>query len=816
MSHQPAAGMKQKVKKAQQEHDEDRDTTHPKMVTELLMATLRPVSTDVSAIQVRKNTREEVMWRDSRSPWRRSALWLLMRVTLQLVFRRLSDEVKLDDLYKQFMVFFMSFVVDKTSVALPNEALFCMNAKIVRRLLKLELSNAPAWFASVQNVLQRSNGRIQGQWKQIMRKSSRVIDTSSLLALNFSHDIECALPDLDRYLEGIGRRGHGRAREEDFLPPSKLHRYQRVQLPDCLEFPDSDYQWYNLAAFEEWVALHLNAWIEYHKKEETACGKLGQLIARYHQVASSSYKDNPEAVSVMLLTLLELWVACDKSAIQLYGDLGKYDACIPVGCFQSLLLPLKSQMARLACAEKYLSERQRMFEYHGSGIFHDYGTPSCFSVQYFNQSVEHQTLLRAIEDNANNERIRKQAELREKQQNYRHLMDLLSQTVCRYDEVILDARAGFRESRHSNSCPCHQYRRTAESINISIHEWPLPNNPLQAKSTVFELKVPKSFASWRDTTLFFLYNCLGVEYAAKERPRAEYRPQTYPGLSSFFISHGGQPRIGLLSQSKPHQRTHRRNRLIVNVTENDIFLNNGLHFQYFDNAVQCFVGTFKRTLRAENSCVYMLPQQCSVLQQFIFRPAQEPHGPAPNSVIATQSLAPTNMSTEEYKALATMPLGLDIQWQNILVELAAPSVDMKKVETAIFISQIIHQTGPPKPDTCLRQGHVILDDHNFLVAILARVKEVTERIKENWEMIHGLNNLARIVLRIPSLSPSPQIHDLCLDYLAMVRQTAFHWVKLVRRKASETVDDTHKTDLIARSVHIALPRRIFQSFYSVV
>jgi hypothetical protein len=35
---------------------------------------------------------------DSQSPWRRSALWLLVRVTLQLVFRRLSTEGSLDDL----------------------------------------------------------------------------------------------------------------------------------------------------------------------------------------------------------------------------------------------------------------------------------------------------------------------------------------------------------------------------------------------------------------------------------------------------------------------------------------------------------------------------------------------------------------------------------------------------------------------------------------------------------------------------------------------------------------------------------------------
>ncbi|CAG7991695.1 unnamed protein product [Penicillium nalgiovense] len=676
MSYQPAANTKLKAKKAQQKHDEDRDTTNPKMVTELLMATLRPLSTDVSAVQIQKNTREEVIWRDSRSPWRRSALWLLMRVTLQLVFRRLSDEARLDDLYKQFMIFFMSFVVDKASMALPNEAIFCMNAKIARRLLKLELSDEPAWLTSVQNILRRSSRRIQGRWKQTMRENSRGIDTFSLSTLDFHHDIQCALPDLDRYLEGIERRGHDRPLGSNFQPPSKLHQYQREELPDCLEFHDLDYQRYSLVAFEDWVALHLNAWIEDHKKEQTSCSQLGQLMMQYHRAASLSYAHNPEAVSVMLLTLLELWVACDKAAIQSYDDLSKYDACIPVNCFQSLLLPFKSQMERLASAEKYLSKRQRSVKHHGAGIFHDYGSPSCFSVLYFNQSDEHQRLLEAIENHASRQRTKKKAELREKQENYRHLMELYSRTVCRYDEVILDAEYGFRESRHSSSCPCHRYLKEAKSIEINIHEWPLPTDHLQAKSTVFELKLPESFASWRDTTLFFLYNCLGVEYIAKERPRAEYRLQTYSGLSSFFHPHGGHSRVSLLSQNKPHQRTHRRNRLIVNVTENDVCLNNGLQFQYFDNVVKCYVGSFERTLWIEESCVYTLPQKSSTLQQFIFRSTRESHGPPPNLVIATQSAAPTDMLMEEYKALATMPLGLEIQWQNVLVELAADSIDL--------------------------------------------------------------------------------------------------------------------------------------------
>lgn len=91
MSQQPVAGTKPRIRKAREDHDEDRDTTDPKMVTEFMISVLRPRGRDCVGDQIHKNTREEVMWLDSRSPWRRSALWLFMRVILHLTFTRLTS-----------------------------------------------------------------------------------------------------------------------------------------------------------------------------------------------------------------------------------------------------------------------------------------------------------------------------------------------------------------------------------------------------------------------------------------------------------------------------------------------------------------------------------------------------------------------------------------------------------------------------------------------------------------------------------------------------------------------------------------------------
>ncbi|KAJ9318556.1 hypothetical protein DTO271D3_1218 [Paecilomyces variotii] len=221
MSHQSVAGTKPKVKKARQKHDEDRDTTNPKMVTEFLAAFLRPCAAMFDSLQIHKNTREEVLWLDSRFPWRRSPLWLLVRVALQVILRRLCrrDGIS-DDIYKHYMVYYMSSVLnDCLKKTMSDEQLYLMNAKIARRLHKLDLSHLPAWFPFVKNVLQEVNASILKSWRGIMAQSGPRHDKDRLAKLNFGKDIYCSLPDLDKWLEALDKRQHCSS-SADFQPPT--------------------------------------------------------------------------------------------------------------------------------------------------------------------------------------------------------------------------------------------------------------------------------------------------------------------------------------------------------------------------------------------------------------------------------------------------------------------------------------------------------------------------------------------------------------------------------------------------------------------
>lgn len=109
-------------------------------------------------------------------------------------------------------------------------------------------------------------------------------------------------------------------------------------------------------------------------------------------------------------------------------------------------------MARLDCAESYLRLRKQRMIHFGPGVFQDYGTPACFAVRYFDQSETHQRLLSEIEESAWQEREDKKAELRQKHQQCADLYALCDTMDCTYEEVIVDRRFNFRETRYSGSC----------------------------------------------------------------------------------------------------------------------------------------------------------------------------------------------------------------------------------------------------------------------------------------------------------------------------------------------------------------------------
>ena len=184
----------------------------------------------------------------------------------------------------------------------------------------------------------------------------------------------------------------------------------------------------------------------------------------------------------------------------------------------------------------------------------------------------------------------KLVELRGCKDRYRSLMNLHSNTSHTNTTVYIRASQAMELQHVQEFCQKCKYLRDAESIQIEIHEWPLPRDELQAQSTVFEPDVPPSFGYWRDVTLVLRLDVMHGSYSTETAPQTQYLLHNYQGLSTYFISFSTTQRSRLLSETKPYGVTHRRSRHVTSATsEYDVCLVNGLQYAYHDSRTGFFV-----------------------------------------------------------------------------------------------------------------------------------------------------------------------------------------------------------------------------------
>lgn len=378
MCQQLAPGAPPRVKKSRQDHDENRDTLNPMWVTEWLFSgVLGPESWPGGGQSIQKNVRDSILWNNSEKPWRRSRTWLLARVAMQLTFSRHSPEGK--GIYKSFMLFFTATVLDETPTRhLSSDHIAIMVAKVARRKLKLVQHGASieeSWIVRyVDESMGKATAELRRRQERIFSLSSPSCDVQQLECLNPREDVLHRLPMVDEFLESIGTRTQSLP-EAGFSDRSYAGVFEPGSLPSLSQFSPS-YAAFTLAAFEKWVAEHLDSWIVANASCPDTCRQLCRLLQNYEEAARAEYEENPEGGSSLVLTALELWIACDKSATTLEPLLRKYDPHVPAQLLQSLILPFRGQMGRLAKAELYLEERWRAANSSLPDIFQSFGAES--------------------------------------------------------------------------------------------------------------------------------------------------------------------------------------------------------------------------------------------------------------------------------------------------------------------------------------------------------------------------------------------------------------------------------------------------------
>ncbi|KAG6871795.1 hypothetical protein C0995_016568, partial [Termitomyces sp. Mi166 len=351
------AGSAASTRKAGSEVFEVRDTADPHYITQLLTCILRgcPGSQPAGIERIEKRVRNEIMWKKTYAPWRRSPLWLIIRVAIQTTLRRASTTGQEE--YKAFIIFLVADVVLSGDECreLSTDLLICIQNKIVRRLRKLSDTVPGALLSRATEAISKVRDIIEKRWKDI--QSQQALSPSwSPESLDIIKDSTIAFcPPRITFTASCT------SPVRPLFKPPEIHRLSAEDLlhSNVVSTALSRNPFIALGDMEQ-LAIDkgcMEAWVDKNRSNSSACSAMGECITHYVLSARTQYKDNPEHQSTMFLTVFLLWSALDQLAIIQHPLLADYPPEIPESILDPILLRKSESIESLLRFRSYLRER---------------------------------------------------------------------------------------------------------------------------------------------------------------------------------------------------------------------------------------------------------------------------------------------------------------------------------------------------------------------------------------------------------------------------------------------------------------------------
>jgi hypothetical protein len=787
---------------------EVRESAHPKYISELLVGILRGFGQAASVERITKRIADEVLWKDAYKPWRRSALWLVIRVALQ---------TSLDsNMYKSFMLFFHAHIINLCiPTRFPSETLHLMRMKMARRLSKLGSVVSNNVYQAVYGAAKNTETLLQKRWSsfQAVESISRAwdpedLDTVSDAAITLKH----SRPYLINALRSTSRTYSSRP----FVPS---HQQRLANIFSFGHFSDgqltaaiAEDKRTALADFELSVERYLDHWVVKNVHDEDAPDVIASCIEQYFDAARDIYGTDPEDNSIMILTVMDLWMALDTLTTQLYPLMTSYSPGIPRDFLHPLLLHRSDSLDRAMFIEEYISKRHQDASSMTSIFSDDNAHVSSFAVQYFLTSQRLQRLKAEITQHALEERSQKRVELEALNDRWQSLKHSAGEMTHTYVKDNIGNMA-----HRPKLCQKCQTDKAANRLRIDVHEWPLPQAAAQAQLAIFELSPPRAFSTWREITYKILFDIRITNNSdSAEQPRLLL--DTFSGLRQWAVRHPYH-RITLGSTTKSFRDQTHYKKVRIPADDSEVLLNNGLSFKFYDRTTKSWADWPSLGSTVTHFCIPPIPVSSPYgkLHSYV----SGTHHTS-NEVIASQADCPTELSPHEYMAFSSLRSGPRLQWLNIARELASPSLSFRREEVHTLITQAAWQLGPLVEDG-VREWHIDLDIPSFARTLLCELDSLLERIEANWleevtirtigtlnsELRYALPFVQQFVALITSRLLSSTVDDdtdICQranELLRKARSVAHKWIDELSSKLDMTEDETSRTNFRRRLCTLA-------------
>jgi hypothetical protein len=724
-------------------------------------------------------------------PWRRSPLWLVLRVCLQ-------SSIRHTNIYKQFILFFHARLLH-TCVGqdFPSELLYEMRAKMTRRLSKLGPSMPNVLYRFVRDTSERTEVLLQKRWTAF-QAIGPIGPALQLKTLDFVADLHLSLDNSLKYLAKVlfpSSRGFSQL---SFAPPP-TPRLNDIR--NFVGFGDGELakaiaenQFISIADFELSVEKHLQSWIATTTNNIDAVEVIASCIQQYFSGAKQLYGANAEDHSIMILTVMDLWVALDRCAVNECPLLKEYSPEIPSGFLHCLLLRRSSALNRASRIEQYLNRRHKE-ALEVPSILSNGVCDTCFAVKYFRTSKDLQRIYDEINEHAQQQRAKKREELASLEQKSKLLLDKAS------------------KMRHEPSLLCKKCRleNQAEALKIGVYEWPLPPSTVGAQLAVFELSPPRVFSAWRDITYMILRD-IGLSSVPHSDDQAAGRFDHLFRLRQW-AARRRQP-LRLIMASTGDSWSNQA--VAIPAKESSVLINNVRSFKLYDLVHRSWAIDSFSEANCVALCTPVSPNSSSYSHLHSFVSGTQ-H--TPNDIIAAQADCPDKINLHEFLAFSGLRCGPRLQWLNIARELASPSLSFDREEVHTLITQAAWQLGPLSNG--IREWHVDLSIPSFGNALLREMESRLEKIKGNWReevtvrTIGVLNTFVPhcfliclspvlICSRVLASTSDVDVHTLVYALLRESRNLTFRWIGEVSMKADSLEDENSRSSLQQRICMLAM------------
>ncbi|KAI1368230.1 hypothetical protein F5Y08DRAFT_347605 [Xylaria arbuscula] len=436
---------------------EVRDTTDPALITQMLMSVLEGVGSFHQAPILRKRIRDDVNLTTGKVPWRRSPLWLILRVASQrqLYFSLGAERGQIA--YKYLMAILLEKLLEDATQHLSPHLAVCLRSKLARRMAKLEMSeeksqlqNDPtygSWFSAVSSTVKQSiesaTTKLEVAWYQLKETTTRPVPKLNGYAPSSSLDLKlnCSGKYLDEILSvkllqssSVGSRD---------LPDPLDQSIKQTQ-----EFMGHAF---HLAASEKRIEEEACKFFSPNQNHENRCLELE------HQIRDIA----------TILAIFTLWVALDRSAIK---------SC---NLLDSLQLPTKQAMERLQIIQRYLAgRRDKSF----LGNILEAPNENSIAVRFVERSESLRSLGQDIQRACNQARQEKKKEHLEMCGIYDEHTEGIANNSCR-----CTWEDGERVIKNCKKC---FHKRLRKRMKIEVHEDFLPKKTTARYAIIFELGIP--------------------------------------------------------------------------------------------------------------------------------------------------------------------------------------------------------------------------------------------------------------------------------------------------------------------------------------